>query len=135
MTGTRSGRLLHGTRSHWEFRLGYSRAVRQGDLIRVSGTAGLDEHGDPVEGGAGDQARKALEIVEEALKALGADFGDVIMSRIYVRDASDMEEVSLVHGQIFRDLRPAMTLIQAAFIDHRILVEFEMEAVVGAKDG
>jgi enamine deaminase RidA (YjgF/YER057c/UK114 family) len=131
---TKPGRLVYSTQSQSEFRFGYSRAVRHGRVIRIAGTAGLDERGTPVPGGAGEQARRALEIIEGALKELNADFSDVIMSRVYVKDVTDMEEVAVIHGHIFRDIRPATTIVKSDFLDPRILVEIEMEAVYGGKD-
>ncbi|OLC53029.1 MAG: hypothetical protein AUH85_15095 [Chloroflexi bacterium 13_1_40CM_4_68_4] len=123
-------RQLYSTRSKWEFQFGYSRAVRQGNVIRVAGTAGLDDTGTPVKGGAEAQTRRALEIIEVALQELGAEFKDVIMARIYVRDTASMMDVAVLVGQRFRDIRPATTILQAGFVDPQILVEIEIEALV-----
>ncbi len=123
-------RQLYSTRSTWESQFGYSRAVRHGDLIRVAGTAGLDEDGNPIQGGAAAQTRCALEIIERALKELGAEFADVIMTRIYVKDTTDIVDVAVIHGEVFRDIRPATTIVQVGFVDRQILVELEMEAIV-----
>lgn len=130
----KSGRYMYSTRSKYEFQFGYSRAVRHGRIVRIAGTAGLDEDGNPVKGGAAAQTRRALDIIEQALKELGADFSDVIMTRIYVKDTTDIVDVSVIHGEIFRDIRPATTVVQAGFIHPDILVEIEMEAIYGGKD-
>ena len=123
-------RQLHSTQTKWEFQIGYSRAVRQGEHIRVAGTAGLDDDGAPVPGGAVAQMRRAFEICERALKELGAGFPDVIMTRLYVKDVADIVDVAVVHGDVFRDIRPATTIVRSDFVDPKILVEIEMEAIV-----
>ncbi len=125
----RAGRRRYSTRSRWELQFGYSRAVRQGGLIRVAGTAGLDEAGNPVTGGAAAQTRRALEICRRALEELGAELADVIMTRIYVKDTADIVDVAVIHGETFRDIRPASTIVRAGY--PQILVEIEMEAIVG----
>ncbi len=129
-----SGRRRHGTGSTYEFRFGYSRAVRQGDLIRIAGTAGLGEDGNVVSDDVAEQTKRALQIVEESLKELGGELRDVIMTRIYVADVSDIERVAVIHGEAFRDIRPASSIVKVGFIDPRILVEIEAEAVCGGTD-
>ncbi len=128
------GRFLHSTKTRFEFQFGYSRAVRHGKVIRVAGTAGLDENGVPVQGGITEQTRRALEIICEALEAYGSSFRDVIMTRVYVSEIGNIEGVAVIHGEIFRDIRPATTIVKVDFIDPRILVEIEAEAVYGGKD-
>ena len=123
-------RQLYSTRTKWEFQIGYSRAVRDGEYVRLAGTAGLDDNGVPVAGGAAAQMRRALEIAERALREVGAEFADVIATRIYVKDAADIMDVAVLHGEAFRDIRPASTIIRAGFVDPGILVEIEMEALV-----
>ncbi|MBA2370086.1 MAG: Rid family hydrolase [Candidatus Limnocylindria bacterium] len=127
-------RFLHSTKTRFEFQFGYSRAVRHGKVIRVAGTAGLDENGVPVSGGITEQTRRALEIIREALEAYGSSFNDVIMTRVYVSEVGNIEGVAVLHGEIFRDIRPATTIVKCDFIDPRILVEIEAEAVYGGKD-
>lgn len=128
------GRFLHSTKTRFEFQFGYSRAVRHGSVIRVAGTAGLDDNGVPVQGGITEQTRRALEIIREALEAYGSSFRDVIMTRVYVSEIGNIEGVAVIHGEIFRDIRPATTIVKVDFIDPRILVEIEAEAVYGGKD-
>lgn len=127
-------RFLHSTRTKFEFQFGYSRAVRHGSIIRVAGTAGLDENGTPVAGGITEQTRRALDIIRAALEAYGSSFRDVIMTRVYVSEVGNIESVAVLHGEIFRDIRPATTIVKVDFIDPRILVEIEAEAVYGGKD-
>ncbi len=127
----RPGRLRHNTGSKYEFQFGYSRAVRHGNVIRIAGTAGLGEDGTVVSDDVVEQMRRALQIMEEALADLGGTFKDVIMTRIYVADVRNIESVAVIHGEAFRDIRPASSIVTVGFIDPRILVEIEAEAVVG----
>ena len=127
-------RYLHSTMTKYEFQFGYSRAVRHGRVVRVAGTAGLDDDGQVVSDDVVDQMRRALEIVKDSLEDLGAQMEDVIMTRIYVRDTHDIDRVAVVHGEVFRDIRPATTIVKVDFIDPRILVEIEAEAVYGGAD-
>ncbi|HEY8731457.1 MAG TPA: Rid family hydrolase [Candidatus Limnocylindria bacterium] len=127
-------RYLHSTKTTYEFQFGYSRAVRHGNLIRVAGTAGLDEDGNPVQGTIVDQMQRALQIVKAAIEDLGGRIEDTIMTRVYVADAASIESVAIVHGDFFRDIRPASTIVQVNFIDPRIQVEIEAEAVYGGAD-
>lgn len=128
------GRFMHSTKTKYEFQFGYSRAVRHGTVIRIAGTAGLDENDEPVSDDVVEQTRRAIEIMRSALQDLGADLEDVIMTRIYVGEAEDIERVALVHGEVFRDIRPATTIVKVAFIEPAIKVEIEAEAVYGGAD-
>ena len=127
-------RYLHSTSTKYEFQFGYSRAVRHGNVVRVAGTAGLDEDGQVVSNDVVDQMRRAIEIIKTALEDLGSSLGDVIMTRIYVHDVQDIDRVAVIHGEVFRDIRPATTIVRVDFIDERILVELEAEAVYGGAD-
>ena len=127
-------RLLHSTGTKYEFQFGYSRAVRHGRVIRVAGTAGLGEDGQVVSNDVVDQARRSIELIKAALEDLGASLGEVIMTRIYVRDTHDIDRVAVIHGEVFRDIRPATTIVKVDFIDPKILVEIEAEAVYGGAD-
>lgn len=129
-----SNRFLYSTKTKYEFQFSYSRAIRHGNVIRVAGTAGRDENGTPLPGGIVDQTRRALEIVKEAIEDLGGKIEDTIMTRVYVADVSAIESVAVIHGDFFRDIRPATSIIQVGFIDQRILVEIEAEAVYGGGD-
>lgn len=130
----KKGRYRVGTGSTYEFRFGYSRAVRHGNLIRIAGTAGLGEDGNVVSDDVVEQTRRALEIIESSLKELGADLSDVIMTRVYVSDISDIDRVAVQHGEAFRETRPATTIVKVGFIDPKILVEIEVEAIYGGPD-
>jgi enamine deaminase RidA (YjgF/YER057c/UK114 family) len=127
-------RWLHSTKTKYEFQFGYSRAVRHGNVIRVAGTAGLDEDGNPLKGSIVDQTRRALDIVKAAIEDLGGRLEDTIMTRVYVSDVAAIESVAVVHGDFFRDIRPATTIVQVNFIDPRIQVEIEAEVVYGGAD-
>ncbi len=124
-----SERRRVSTGTKYESKFGYSRAIRQGDVIRVSGTAGLDEKSEVVSDDAVDQARRALEIIGKALAELGASLEDVVMTRIYLRSQHDIDRVAAVHGEVFREIRPATSVVQVDFIDPKILVEIEAEAI------
>jgi len=127
-------RWRYTTGTKYEFQFGYSRAVRHGNVIRVAGTAGLDEDGNPVPGGITDQMRRALEIMKAAIEDLGGRLDDTIMTRVYVSDVASIESVAVIHGDFFRDIRPATTIVQVNFIDPRIQVEIEAEVVYGGAD-
>ena len=124
-------RYLHSTSTKFEFQFGYSRAVRHGRVVRVAGTAGLGEDGQVVSDDVVDQMRRAIEIIKESLEDLGCSLHEVIMTRIYVRDVHDIDRVAVIHGEVFRDIRPATTIVKVDFIDPHILVEMEAEAVYG----
>ena len=119
--------------SPYEPRVGISRAVRAGPLLVVSGTAPLGPDGRTVS--AGDpaaQARRCLEIIRSALEAAGATLADVVRTRILLTRIQDWEAVARIHGEIFRDIRPANTVMQVTrFIDADWLIEIEADAVVG----
>ncbi len=127
-------RLLYSTQTKYEFQFGYSRAVRHGDVVRVAGTAGLGENGAPVSDDVVEQTRRALDIIKGALEDLGGTLQDVIMTRIYVADVRSIESVAVIHGEVFREIRPATSIVKVEFIDPRILVEIEVEAVYGGAD-
>lgn len=127
-------RFRYSTKTKFEFQFGYSRALRHGNVIRVAGTAGLDENGTPLTGGVVDQTKRALEIIKTAIEDLGGRIEDTIMTRVYVADVASIESVAVVHGDFFRDIRPATTIVQVSFVDARILVEIEAEAVYGGAD-
>jgi enamine deaminase RidA (YjgF/YER057c/UK114 family) len=117
--------------SPYESTVGFSRALRVGDRILVSGTAPIWRDGScPAD--AGVQARRCLEIIEDALTESGAGLGDVVRTRMFLTSVRDAEAVGAVHGEVFGAVRPAATMvIVAGLLDSRWRVEMEAEAVVG----
>jgi len=111
--------------------VGFSRAVRRGSRIAISGTAPLDEQGETVEGDAYVQASRCLEIIGEAVEGLGGTVEDIVRTRIFVIDAADWDAVGRAHGEFFRDTFPAATMVVVkGLLDPRWRVEIEAEAEV-----
>jgi enamine deaminase RidA (YjgF/YER057c/UK114 family) len=127
-------RRRYTTGSRGEFQFGFSRAIRHGSVVRVAGTAGIGKDGSVVSDDVVEQMRAAIDTLKASLEDLGCTIDDVIMTRVYVRNAADIQNVAVVHGEVFRDIRPAMTIVKVDFIDAHILVEIEAEAVYGGAD-
>ena len=120
--------------SPYEPILGISRAVRAGNFISVSGTAPLRDGKTIGKGDAAAQARRCLEIIRDALEQAGAQLDDVIRTRTLLVRIEDWEAVGKVHGEFFKDVRPASTMMQVTrFIDPGWLVEIEADAVLEEK--
>ncbi|MFM2309777.1 MAG: hypothetical protein RLY87_1899 [Chloroflexota bacterium] len=119
------------TQTPWEAIAGYSRAVRIGNVIAVSGTTASNSSGEVQHiGDAGAQATYIIRKIEAALQLAGASLSDVIRTRIFVADIADWEAVARAHGEIFGNIRPANTLVSARMVDPRQLVEIEADAII-----
>lgn len=120
------------TSAPWAEQVGYSRAIRVGDTIYVSGTAPLTDDGEiAYPGDVYGQAKRALELIVAALGEAGARPEHVVRTRLYVRDAASWEDVGRAHGEVLGHARPATTLVEVSgFIDPGILVEIEAIAVM-----
>jgi enamine deaminase RidA (YjgF/YER057c/UK114 family) len=126
----KNGRKSASTGSTWEPIVGYSRAVRIGSTIAVTGCVGIEADGTfaPT---LKAQSMRALAIIVATIEALGGRVEDVIRTRIYVTDISKWREVGEAHGQIFAEIRPATTMVEVAkLIDDAALVEIEADAIV-----
>jgi enamine deaminase RidA (YjgF/YER057c/UK114 family) len=120
------------TGTEWEPKVGYSRAIKAGTEIHVSGTTATDEHGEVVgEGDPAAQARQAIANVESALADLDADLTDVVRTRMFVTDIEDWEAIGRVHGDAFGDVQPATSMVEVSqLINPAMLVEIEAVAIV-----
>jgi enamine deaminase RidA (YjgF/YER057c/UK114 family) len=112
--------------SPYEAVIGFSRAVRIGNVVHVSGTGPVGAE----ELGAAEQTRVVLGLIEKALRQAGAGFEDVVRTRMFIARAEDWEEIGRAHGEVFGEIRPAATMVVAALLNPKWRVEIEAEAVV-----
>ncbi len=127
----RAGKTTVSSGSTWEPKIGYSRAVKKGNMIFVSGCVGIRED-KTFAPDVAEQTARSLEIITAALAALGATPADVVMTRMYMTDISEWEKAAMAHGRIFGDIRPATVMVEvSSLIDDAALIEIEATAVVG----
>jgi enamine deaminase RidA (YjgF/YER057c/UK114 family) len=126
----RAGRKCASSGSKWEPIMGYSRAVRSGNTIAVTGCVGINADG-TYSKTFGEQTARSLAIVQAAIEALGGKLEHVMRTRMFVTDVSKWEEVARVHGSVFKDIRPATTIVEVArLIDGEALIEIEADAII-----
>jgi enamine deaminase RidA (YjgF/YER057c/UK114 family) len=116
----------------WEEKVGYSRAVKVGDQIFVSGTVAVDEKNEII--GINDpyeQAKFIFKKIENAIEKAGGKLNDIVRTRMYVTDISDAEEIGKAHAEFFKEIKPASTMIEISkLVDPQMLVEIEVDAVI-----
>jgi enamine deaminase RidA (YjgF/YER057c/UK114 family) len=127
-----STRANYSSGSKWEGIVGYSRAVKTGNLVEVSGTVAVDEHNVLIgEGSAYLQTKFILQKIEAVLKQAGAELKDVVRTRMFVTDISQWEEYGRAHGEFFKDIRPCTSMIEVkALISPGYLIEIEATAII-----
>jgi enamine deaminase RidA (YjgF/YER057c/UK114 family) len=125
-------RQFYSSGTKWELIVGYSRAIRIGSQVFITGTTATNEQGEIV--GVGDayaQTAQVIRNIEKALNALGATLQDVVRTRMFVTDISRWEEYGQAHGEFFRDIRPCATMVECSrLIDDRMLIEIEADAII-----
>ena len=127
-----SKRINISSGAKWEDIVGYSRAVRVGNIVEVAGTTAVDERGEVV--GGNDpyvQTKYILQKIEKALSEAGASLNDVTRTRMFVTDISKWEEIGKAHGEFFRESKPAASMIEVkGLINPELLIEIEVTAVI-----
>ena len=125
-------RINISSQAKWEDIVGYSRAVRIGNIIEVAGTTAVDENGQVI--GVGDpseQTKFILSKIEKALTSAGATLKDVVRTRMFVTNITDWEKIGRVHGIYFKDIKPVATMVEVkALISPELLVEIEVTAIL-----
>jgi len=125
-------RINISSQTKWEDIVGYSRAVRIGNMIEVAGTTAVDETGQVVgPGDAGEQTKFILSKIEKALASAGATLKDVVRTRMFVTNIADWEIIGRAHGLYFKDIKPAATMVEVkSLISLELLVEIEVTAIL-----
>ncbi|WP_293940996.1 RidA family protein [Sphingomonas sp.] len=129
---TASGRRSTAGSSPFEASFGFSRAVRVGDRILVSGTAPVEADGSSTPGDAAAQTRRVFAIILAAIEELGGTAADVVRTRMFIADPADAAAIGAVHGAMFGKIRPAATMVVAQLLRPEWLVEIEAEAIVAS---
>lgn len=126
----RVGRKCASSGSKWEPIMGYSRAVRSGNFIAVTGTVGVNADG-TYSADLGEQTRRSLAIIRAAIEKLGGKIEQVIRTRMFVTDVKQWEAVARVHGEVFAEIRPATTIVEVTrLIDDAAKIEIEADVIV-----
>ncbi len=125
-------RVNYSTGAPWESIVGYSRAVRVGNCIHVAGTTAVGENGEVISAGDSYQQTKfILEKIQKSIESLGGRMEDVVRTRMYVVNIEDWEQIGRAHGEFFRDIRPAATMVEVkGLISPLLLIEIEAEAIL-----
>ena len=128
-----SQRINISSGTKWEDIVGYSRAVRIGNIVEVAGTTAVDEQGQVVGlGDAGEQTKFILAKIEKALTSAGATLQDVVRTRMFVTNIAHWERIGEAHGLYFKDVKPAATMVEVkSLISPELLVEIEVTAILG----
>jgi enamine deaminase RidA (YjgF/YER057c/UK114 family) len=126
-----SERIKVSTGSPWEPIVGYSRAIRVGNIVEVAGTTAMKDGKVVGVNDAYQQTKHILQTIEQALKQVGADMSDVVRTRMFVTDITKWEEIGKAHGEYFKDIRPVSTMVEvSALIDPDMLIEIEVQAIL-----
>lgn len=129
-------RMKISSNTKWELIVGYSRVVRVGNIVHVSGTTATDSNGNLVGiGDAGAQTLQALKNIQRALESVDAKLEDVVRTRIFVTNIREWEEIGKAHGAFFKEIRPTTTMVEVkGLVNPEMLVEIEAEAIVDEKE-
>jgi len=126
-----SNRINISSGTIWEEKVGYSRAVKIGNQVFVSGTVAVDENGKTLgEGNPYEQAKFIFSKIEKALIQAGATLNDVVRTRMFVTDINNFDEITKAHGEVFSNIRPAATLVEISRLVNNLLVEIEVDAII-----